>query len=232
MSSDFVRIMCVKTHIMRTKSLLIAAAALTAGLLSAQAQNVYSINIVGYVNTTLKGGKFNLIANPLDDGKGNQLTNLFPTMAKGSSIQIWNGSGFNGATRSASAWSTNFAIPPGTAVFVQPNSGDITNTFVGSVVPSPATNALPFGQFVMIGSKLPIGGTLNNDTNFGLGNTLSKGSSVQYWDTSAPGIGAFVGSTKGSSTFPSNIALSVGQGFFVQANNAGGTNWVQTLPAP
>ncbi len=59
---------------MRTKTLLIAAAALAATVISSEAQ-VYSANVVGYVNVVLQGG-YNLEANPFDDGNGNHLTNL------------------------------------------------------------------------------------------------------------------------------------------------------------
>ncbi len=61
---------------MRIKALL-CAAALAAGAVSSMAQsNVYSLNIVGYVNVPLVTG-FNLIANPLDNGT-NDLASLFP----------------------------------------------------------------------------------------------------------------------------------------------------------
>ncbi len=62
----------------------------------AQSSNVFSVNIVGYVNVVAKGnGAFTLIANPL-----NAATNDLNTIAAGipnkSTAQIWNGSGFNG----------------------------------------------------------------------------------------------------------------------------------------
>src|SRR5437763_197776 len=54
---------------MRTKALL-CAAALAAGAVTAMAQsNVYSLNVVGYINTTLVGsaaGKYQMIANQLN----------------------------------------------------------------------------------------------------------------------------------------------------------------------
>ena len=58
---------------MRTKTLLLSAAALVAGALASQAQsNVYSANVVGYANVVIQGnGQFTLVANPFDDGKGN-----------------------------------------------------------------------------------------------------------------------------------------------------------------
>ena len=56
------------------KTLLIAAATLAAGVISIQAQ-VYSQNIVGYMNQTLVPGYANL-CNTFDIGTGNTLTNM------------------------------------------------------------------------------------------------------------------------------------------------------------
>jgi hypothetical protein len=78
---------------MRTKTLLIAAAALTAAVISSQAQStVYSQNIVGYVNTTLNGGgAYTMIANPLSNGTNGAeqvLTGL--NSNGGETLYIWN----------------------------------------------------------------------------------------------------------------------------------------------
>src|SRR5215472_12747397 len=76
---------------MRTKTLL-CAAALAAGVVSSMAQsNVYSLNVVGYVNVPMKGGiNFNLLANPLLNAN-NDITNLYTTAASdGDQIFTWN----------------------------------------------------------------------------------------------------------------------------------------------
>src|SRR5258708_2807982 len=49
---------------MKTKTLLIAAAALAVGIISSQAQ-VYSQNVVGYYNVPVGGNKFGLIVNQM-----------------------------------------------------------------------------------------------------------------------------------------------------------------------
>lgn len=209
------------------KTLVLAAAALTAGLLTASAQNVYSVNIVGYVNTVFKGGgAYTLVANPLDDGNGNQLTNLVNILPNKSSVQIWNGSGYVAANKAFGVWSTNVSLPPGVGFFVQNASAtDITNTFVGTVVASPVTNSLTAGAFVLAGSPLPIGGNLT-DTNLNLGPTLANKSSIQIWDNSGPG--GFVAANKSFGVWSTNLTLNVGQGFFIQSATT--TNWIQSLP--
>ena len=85
---------------MRTKTLLLAAAATVAGIASLQAQsNVYSVNVVGYVNVTIPTG-YSLIANPLNSSD-NTVSNLFNATSQsgaalGSTVYTWNGAGFIG----------------------------------------------------------------------------------------------------------------------------------------
>jgi hypothetical protein len=73
---------------MKIKTLLIAAGALAAGVISSQAQ-VYSQNIVGYVNTPIAGsGSLTLIGNPLN-GTTNTVESLMPSLQGGEFIYIW-----------------------------------------------------------------------------------------------------------------------------------------------
>lgn len=215
---------------MRTKITVLAAAALAAGVTGASAQ-VYSQNIVGYVNVVCKGNAFTLVANPLDNGT-NDANSLFAALPNKSTVQIWNGSGFTAATKGASGFTPNLSVPVGTGLFVKPaQATDYTNTFVGNVAVASgasATNSLPNGTFVLVGSTIPVGGALN-DTGAGtlnLAATLPNKSTVQVWDNS--GAGAFVASTKGASGFNPNTAVAVGQGFFIKSSAP--TNWVQSLP--
>lgn len=207
---------------MRTKTLLLSAAALAAGLLSSQAQNVYSANVVGYVNVTNAANVFALMSNPLDNGTNN-LTSLFPSAPNGSQVQVWTGSGFQGATKNLTGnWSTNLVITPGEGFFVKlPGNG--TNTFVGSVaVPVGGTNvlALPAGLFVLVGSPIPYSDTLTG-TNLNL--QLANGSQVQVWTGSG-----FQGSTKNlTGNWSTNLTITPGEGFFVKSSTA--TNWVQSF---
>lgn len=218
---------------MKNKTLLIAAAALVAGIASAEAQ-VYSANVVGYVNTVIPGaGSYSLIANPLDDGAGNQLTNLFKTLPNQSSITTWNGTTFNAAIAfTAGNWGGNAQLPPGTGFFVKngkasPASPAITNTFVGSVVAlagATTTNSLALG-YNLVGSQLPYAGDLTTDPSLNLYHSLANQSSITTWNGS--GYNAAVSFTAGS--WGGTAPVVVGQGFFVKSGKYG-TNWVQTLP--
>jgi hypothetical protein len=59
---------------MRTKTLLIAVAALAAGILSSSAQT-YSQNVVGYYNVTIPGGQYFILGNQLANGSDANQTN-------------------------------------------------------------------------------------------------------------------------------------------------------------
>ena len=80
---------------MRTKALLVAAA-IAAGAVTAMAQsNVYSLNIVGYVNMTQNAG-FKIWANPLNT-TNNDVKFLFPNAATypGLAVYKFNGSAYD-----------------------------------------------------------------------------------------------------------------------------------------
>jgi hypothetical protein len=210
---------------MRTKTLLIAAAALAAATISSQAQTVFSANVVGYVNVVCPANTLVLTSNPLDDGT-NTANDLLGSLPNKSQIQLWNGSGFTGITKGAGGFTPNPSIPVGTGFFVKAAS-NFTNTFVGNVVPvvgGTSTNNLPLNTLILVGSTLPVGGTFNDvGTNtLNLIATLPNKSQIQTWN----GTG-FTGFTKGAAGFSPNPSLSVAQGFFIKSASA--TNWTQTL---
>jgi len=208
---------------MRTKTLLLSAAAIVAGIVSSQAQsNVYSANIVGYVSVTNTANVFVLLANPLDNGTNN-LTSLFPTAPNNSQIQVWNGAGFQLATKQLTGnWSTNLVIPPGRGFFAKfPVTG--TNTFVGSVavpVGGSVTNALAAGLFTLVGSPIPYSDNLTG-TNLNL--QLANNSQIQVWN----GSGFQLATKNLTGNWNTNLNIVPGEGFFLKSSTA--TNWVQSL---
>ena len=60
---------------MRTKTLLIAAAALAVGVATSMAQTTYSQNVVGYVNTTIAANGYFMVGNQLVNGSDANATN-------------------------------------------------------------------------------------------------------------------------------------------------------------
>ena len=217
------------------KTLLIAAAALVAGVVSSNAQ-VYSANIVGYVNQTLPSGSLQLVCNPLDDGT-NTGNDVFASLPNKSQVQLWNGTGFTAYTKTSSGFTqgstlSNPSLAVGTGFFVKANA-NYTNTYVGNVVPAPGgnsvTNSFSSGVLTLVGSPLPLSGTFQDvgTNSLNLYATLPNKSQVQFWNGSG-----FTAYTKTSSGFTqgstlNNPSYAVGQGFFVKGNAA--FSWVQTL---
>lgn len=217
---------------MKNKTLLIAAAALVAGVISSEAQ-VYSANIVGYVNVPLAGAAaYTLVATPLDDGNGNQSTNLLNGMPVGTSVTTWNGAGYNPPiSLTAGGWSGSVSLPPGTAYFVKngkASSPAYTNVFVGTVgavgltTGSTMTNALALG-YNLVGSQIAFAGDVTTDANLNL--PAAKGSSITTWN--GAGYNPPVSYAAGAWSGP--VPITPGQGFFMMQKFFG-TNWVQTLP--
>jgi hypothetical protein len=131
------------------KTLLIAAVALAASIISSEAQ-VYSQNIVGYINLTIPNAHFALLANQLDTGS-NTLDNVFASgpVSGQTYANYWNGTSFqqfeyyNAADSpdgnvgwydyNTGAPCTNY-LSPSQGVFVRNTSGStMTITTVGTV---------------------------------------------------------------------------------------------------
>ena len=149
---------------MRTK-LLVAAGILAAGLASSMAQsNVYSLNVVGYVNKPFVAGGFTAAANPL-----NATNNSLNTIMQGTQVPdntlvfLWDAAAqdFSATLPSYNAtagnWVPDVTIDPGTGFFVFAPTA-YTNTFVGEVAQGSTTVPIP-SNFGLISSPPPIGGS-------------------------------------------------------------------------
>ena len=213
------------------KTLLIAAAALAAGIMNSQAQ-VYSQNIVGYVNTIVHSG-FNTINNPLN-ATNNQLSTILPPVET-SQVLIWNGvNGYVSYTYDTGQWvddssnPANPAINPGLGFFYfSPASNTVT--FAGSVatlVGTSTTNVVLSG-FRLLGSKVPYAGAA---TNAALNLPQQETAQILKWN----GVNGYATYTIDTgvwiddSSNPNVPSINVGEGFFYFSPSAS-TNWVQSL---
>lgn len=235
---------------MRTKVLL-CAAALAASLASSMAQNVYSLNVVGYVNITIPANSFALVANPLDATSGgttpgmNNITNLFLSPPDGSTIQTWDQSAFGGLgdfsaahtyyapSSGGTGWDTGLDMPPGKGVFIYTGTA-LPVTFVGQVVQGTYTVAhLTSGAFDILGSPVPIGGNLTNSL---MGLVVGDGDTIQLWDQTAfGGLGDWTSaetyyapSSGGTGWTPGTATIAAGQGFFYSRSGPT-TTWVSNF---
>jgi hypothetical protein len=217
---------------MRTR-VLICAAAVAAGALSAVAQsNVYSLNVVGYVNLSLKDG-FNMIANQLDaDGFGtnNTIKGVFGAqLPPGTTVYAWNGAGYSiekyTKTKDGSAtnWSTpDYSLNPGQAAWVSipTGSGNVTVTTVGTVLQGALVNPnIPTaGGYTMVSSLVPLSGGLVS----ALGYNAGAGDQVYQWNGSGYTINKYTKSKDGTKTNWSlnstEPTIAVGEGFWLQVS--------------
>ena len=241
---------------MKTKTLLIAAAALAAGIISSQAQSVYSQNVVGYANVaTPVGGVNYLLAVPFKVGVSNGANEVFPSLPEFSEILIWNPLSVNytfakSDTGSGTGWSDAFdgpvpvpVLPVGLGFFLKPASG-VTNTIAGSVAINTGTsNVMTLatgGVNYLIGCAVPYAGSVTNGNDSGGGpnlNALPEFSEMLVWNPNTVSY-TFAKTDTGSATgwsdaFDGPVAvpsITVGQGFFLKpaASNA---KWITGLPA-
>jgi hypothetical protein len=204
---------------MRTKKLLLTAAVLAAGIISsfAQSSNVYSVNIVGYVNKPCPSG-LSIIANPLNSS--NLLSTIMSAPPDFSQVLRWNGSDFDIATFFLGVWDVDLTLAPGEGFFINASSA-FTNTFVGDALTGDRTNNLVAG-LNMKSSIIPIGG--NADT-LGLTAALSDFDQVLLFNNS---INDYVIYTYFLGAWDLGAPpINVADGFFV-SSSAGGS-WVETL---
>jgi len=191
---------------MRTKSLLLAGAALAFSLAVSQAAPVYSQNVVGYANVPMANAGTYLLTVPFQIGASNGANEIWPlsggnpTIPDGSEILLWNGAGYNGYlsdSTSTTLWDdpntyANVAapaIPVGAAFFLIPG-GNVTSTFAGSVaVPISGTKTVTLNNAViyLLSCYIPYSGSVSAGTSTGGGpaltyaNGLPDGTELLIW---------------------------------------------------
>jgi len=228
---------------MRTNTAVLGAAAFAVGALSsATAQNVYSVNVVGYVNVPIIHG-LQIIGNPLL-ATDNTVNGLFTGGTNGSyvgpwqgaTLYTWSGTGFVGDHLDSygAGWSNpNLLLNPGTGFFVSNPGPAFTNTFVGTVVQGGSTNVLG-NHLSLQSSQWPVGtNVVQLGLNAGLGDTIytlsASGSFLGYHLDS-------YGNGWGSPPLPAPQAsvsngpvIGVAQGFFYNNIQGAPFNWVQNF---
>jgi hypothetical protein len=219
---------------MRTKTLLLTAALTAAGVATSMAQ-VYSVNMVGYINLSVPRG-FSLIANQLNASPDNKVTTILPAPPEGTQIYKFDPTtgGYIFMQFIDGAWegdSTETLLGPGEGAFINNVSASaFTATFVGEVALT-TTLAVPAG-FSMASSALPQSLPLTgapNDGNpappVGLGYPVGEGDQVYQFDNTTGGYvfnqyidGAWEGDSGGAAPTP-----AIGESFWVNA--AGARSW-------
>jgi hypothetical protein len=210
---------------MRTKTLL-AAAILAAGIASSVAQsNVYSLNVVGYVNQTYNPG-FQIIANPLN-ATNNTIANILPNAPFFSTVYKFVGGTYLPANSYFGAWSDpSMTLAPGEGAWLFiPAGPSYTNTYVGEVLQGSLTNTLIPG-FNLVGTKVPQAGgvqTVHNVSPAFFDTVYRFDSSVQNYFPSESYFGSWS---------PSEPSINVAQGFWYYNASGANNNWVRNFSVP
>jgi hypothetical protein len=207
---------------MRTKTLLIAAAALAVGVTSSMAQAVYSQNVVGYVNIPVPASTKVLIANQLNT-TNNTIGNLLPSVAPNTQLfKFNNGYTAYGFDELDLSWTpnANATLNPGEGCFlISPVA--TTLTFVGEVMQGSLTNTLPTGVKVLRSSMVPQAGLIS--ATLGL-----PGEANDQLFTFSGGFTAYGFDELDLSWTPSEPNIAVGQAFFY--TKAGSqNNWIRNF---
>ena len=179
---------------MRTKTLLMSAAALlAAGIVSSQAQPVYSQNVVGYASVVTPSSGVNyLISVPFSIGVSNGANEIWPsgTLPDFSYILTWDPNTvsyttFYADSSSPSGWDDGSfnplagapVLPVGKGFFLSPSAANVTNVFAGTIAVNVGTSnqmVLPSsGVNYLVGCVVPYAGAVTNGNNSGGGPNLS-----------------------------------------------------------
>jgi hypothetical protein len=213
---------------MRTKALL-GAAILAAGLATSMAQNVYSLNVVGYYNLTLNANQWYMIANQLKT-TNDIVPVVLPVAPAGSSFQKFVGGSYQAFTfdDADNAWT-----PDASAVSLKPGEGGFfksptatTLTFVGEVPQGSLTNTLPIGSYAITASQVPQAGTPT-----ALGVPGEAGDTLQVFGA---GYTAYTFDDADMAWTPQpEPTIAVGQSFFYKKSpTATQSSWVRNFTVP
>ena len=214
---------------------------MAASLASSMAQNVYSLNVVGYVNVTCLPG-FNPISNPLDAtmggtvANGNYITNILATgipngctLAQFNTATIQYGSASTYSTRT-STWGSPFNMPPGLGVmFHNIATTNVVLTFTGQVEQGSYTVGTLTGPnaFTLMGSPVPLGGDVTNLTTY-LGLAAGNGDIIQTFNTSSIQWSGSSSYSTRTSKWNNALTINPGQGFMYHSVTATKT-WVSNF---
>jgi hypothetical protein len=176
-------------------------------MIAASAQ-VYSVNVVGYVNVNLTPG-FNLIANPLNNTTGNDLNTLIPNPEFGAAVYAYDGTQFVPSSFFG-AWDPNLTLAPGQGFFIQV-SQETTVTFVGEVLQGAASNMTVPAGLSLLGSMVPTAVSLD-DAGF-----PAEMFDVIYFFRN----NAYVASSFFGTAFDPPAVPGVGEGFWAQKATEG-----------
>jgi hypothetical protein len=207
-----------------TKALLLTAAISAAGVVSSMAQ-VYSVNVVGFVNMSLPAG-FSLIANPLK-ATNDFLSAIIPTAPDGTQVLTFNVTNQTFAADVPSyiegfGWFPDGEVKPGQGFFINLPSAT-TLTFVGEVRQGNLSAPIATGYSIQ-SSQVPQRGLVTTDLTL----PATDGDQIFRWDRATQTYFSEVpGYIEGFGWFPSEPMMEIGESFFLLTSAA--KPWTRTF---
>jgi len=207
---------------MRTKTLLLTAALMAAGVASSMAQ-VYSVNAVGYVNLSIPGG-FSMIANQFI-APSYKIKDLIPNPPPGTVLYLFsNTGGYDVQTFDDIdlVWSPNPNATlnlGGGAFILSPSLFNLT--FVGEVPQGTLNTATPAG-FSILSSQVPQSAPISN---LGL---VGEPADVLYKFSNTAGYVVYTFDDIDLVWSPNEPSMGVGESFFLLKSGPSRT-WTRTF---
>jgi hypothetical protein len=203
---------------------------MAASLASSMAQNVYSLNVVGYYNITVAGGAYTLCANQLNAG-ANSIGEVLPTPPDDALVLTFASGSYSTDIAAGGAWyDYNSAEPsttvlaPGKGWFYNNPGATTTLTMVGEVPQGQVNVALP-ANYGLVGTYTPQALELSAANGFPIADDMLHLSFNGNYTISIAAGGSWYDY---NSADPVTIIPAVGQGYFI--NNPGAaTTWARTF---
>jgi hypothetical protein len=215
---------------MKTKTSLLAALIAIASSASLTAQ-VYSLNVVGYINLTIPNG-YSLICNQLTLSN-NTLNAVLPNVPPDSLVLTFANNDYKVDVFDGSAWLDNntaepstTTLPPGKGFFFNNPGAQMTLTFIGDVVQGSNNIALPNG-YTLVGNPVPQAIPLTAANGFPqIPDMLYLTFANNDYDTL---VNDGSGWLDNDTAEPAVAQPAIGQGFFVNNPLQTVANWSRTF---
>jgi hypothetical protein len=242
---------------MRTLKALLCLSALAGGIAVTQAQNVYSLNIVGYANVP-NPAQYSFMTTPfkvttaVSNGANEIIINSGDK--EGDQILIWNGASWNTFVMN-SAQPTGFEDANGNGVpapildsglgFLYNNQQGVSNniTFVGDVRTGTNNITLRASPIQAVGSPIPFAGGVSSALQMNNATGVFDASEIQTLVRNEPAgtvsgffVSVFNSGQASGTGFENRNGVSldqpqikVGQGFFFNNQSGAPITWTQVL---
>mgnify|MGYP007030112661 CR=1 FL=1 len=195
------------------------------------AQNVYSLNVVGYYNVTVPAKGFAMVANQLVT-TNQTLAGILPTAPDGTLFIKWDGAAYSTANYDelepgwlpAGAGSRTFDLGEG-AFIKNVTDAPMTITFVGEVKQGQTQTSLPLGYSIVSLSTPQAGALPSFDYPY------EDGALVIKWDKVSQGYKTYNYDELEPGWMPSTPAVEVGEAFWSKRVTAP-ASWVRNFTVP